>query len=114
MLDSNVRVGLQTTRVRPRKFQSYEPIPNNDKTMKINRRTMLAALVAGSSASLLAQEPTKSDPTLYIPRTHRVEDLKLLQDFIGAVHDASWYAGHLGDMNSETVFASAFGELAKE
>jgi len=50
--------------------------------MKINRRTMLAALVAGSSASLLAQEPTKSDPTLYIPRTHRVEDLKLLQDFM--------------------------------
>ena len=50
--------------------------------MKINRRTMLASLVAGSS-SLLAQEPAaKIDPTLYIPKAHRVEDLKFLHDFM--------------------------------
>jgi transcriptional regulator len=49
--------------------------------MKINRRTMLASLAAGSS-HLLAQEPARTDPTLYIPKAHRVEDLKLLQDFM--------------------------------
>jgi transcriptional regulator len=50
--------------------------------MKINRRAMLASLVAASGASLSAQEPAKIDPTLYIPRAHRVEDLKLLHDFM--------------------------------
>ena len=50
--------------------------------MKINRRTMLASLAAGSGASLLAQEPARIDPTLYIPKAHRVEDLKLLHDFM--------------------------------
>ncbi len=49
--------------------------------MKINRRTMLAALTA-SGSSLLAQEPAKIDPTLYIPKTHLVEDRKLLHDFM--------------------------------
>jgi transcriptional regulator len=49
--------------------------------MKINRRTMLASLAACSSR-LLAQEPAKNDPTLYIPKAHRVEDLKLLHDFM--------------------------------
>jgi transcriptional regulator len=49
--------------------------------MKINRRTMLASLGACGS-SLLAQEPTKIDPTLYIPKAHRVEDLKLLHEFM--------------------------------
>jgi transcriptional regulator len=48
--------------------------------MKINRRTMLASLAACSR--LLAQEPAKNDPTLYIPKAHRVEDLKLLHDFM--------------------------------
>jgi transcriptional regulator len=50
--------------------------------MKINRRTMLASLVAGSGGSLVAQEPAKIDPTLYIPKAHRVEDLKVLHDFM--------------------------------
>jgi transcriptional regulator len=50
--------------------------------MKINRRTMLASLAAAGGSSLLAQEPTKIDPTLYIPKAHRVEDLKLLHDFM--------------------------------
>src|SRR5262245_52422391 len=50
--------------------------------MKINRRTMLASLLAASGSSLLAQEPARFDPTLYIPRTQRVEDLKLLHDFM--------------------------------
>lgn len=49
--------------------------------MKINRRMMLASLAACSSR-LLAQEPAKIDPTLYIPKAHRVEDLKLLHDFM--------------------------------
>ncbi len=50
--------------------------------MKINRRAMLASLVAASGASLSAQEPAKIDPTLYIPKAHRVEDLKLLHEFM--------------------------------
>jgi transcriptional regulator len=49
--------------------------------MKINRRKMLAALAAGGS-SLLAQEPAGIDSTLYIPEAHRVEDRKLLHDFM--------------------------------
>ena len=49
--------------------------------MKINRRMMLASLAAGSSR-LLAQEPARIDPTLYIPKAHRVEDLKLLHEFM--------------------------------
>src|SRR5206468_3248214 len=49
--------------------------------MKINRRKMLAALTAGGS-SLLAQEPSGIDPTLYIPSAHLVEDRKLLHDFM--------------------------------
>ncbi len=49
--------------------------------MKINRRTMLASLAACGSR-LLAQEPAKIDPTLYIPKAHRVEDLKLLHEFM--------------------------------
>jgi len=49
--------------------------------MKINRRTMLASLGACGSG-LLAQEPAKIDPTLYIPKAQRVEDLKLLHDFM--------------------------------
>ena len=49
--------------------------------MKVNRRTMLASLAACSSR-LLAQEPAKIDPTLYIPKAHRVDDLKLLHDFM--------------------------------
>ena len=49
--------------------------------MKINRRTMLASLSACASG-LLAQEPAKIDPTLYTPKAHRVEDLKLLHDFM--------------------------------
>jgi len=48
--------------------------------MKINRRTMLASLAVCSSR-VLAEEPVKIDPTLYIPKAHRVEDLKLLHDF---------------------------------
>lgn len=50
--------------------------------MKINRRMMLTSLVAASGGNLLAQEPTRFDPTLYVPKTHRVEDLKLLHDFM--------------------------------
>jgi len=42
---------------------------------------MLAALATGGP-SLLAQEPAKIDPSLYIPKAHRVEDLQLLQDFM--------------------------------
>ena len=42
---------------------------------------MLASLAAGSSR-LLAEEPARVDPTLYVPRAHRVEDLKLLHDFM--------------------------------
>jgi transcriptional regulator len=49
--------------------------------MKINRRAMLASLAACSSR-LLAQEPARIDPTLYIPKAHRVEDLKLLHEFM--------------------------------
>jgi transcriptional regulator len=49
--------------------------------MKINRRTMLTTLAA-SSGSVFAQEPARIDPTLYIPKAHRVEDRKFLQDFM--------------------------------
>jgi len=42
---------------------------------------MLASLAACSS-HLIAQEPAKIDSTLYIPKAHRVEDLKLLHDFM--------------------------------
>jgi transcriptional regulator len=48
--------------------------------MKINRRMMLASLAA-CGPRFLAQE-SKVDPTLYIPKAHRVEDLKLLHDFM--------------------------------
>ena len=50
-------------------------------SMKINRRKMLAAL-AGGGSSLLAQEPARIDPTLYIPKAQLVEDRKLLHDFM--------------------------------
>ena len=49
--------------------------------MKITRRMMLASLAACGSR-LLAQEPARIDPTLYIPKAHRVEDLKLLHEFM--------------------------------
>jgi len=49
--------------------------------MKITRRMMLASLAACSSR-LLAQESAKIDPTLYVPKAHRVEDLKLLHEFM--------------------------------
>jgi transcriptional regulator len=50
-------------------------------TMRINRRKMLTALAAGGS-SLLAQEPSRIDPTLYIPKAHLVEDRNFLHDFM--------------------------------
>jgi transcriptional regulator len=50
--------------------------------MRINRRAMLASLVAASGASLSAEEPAKIDPTLYVPKAHRVQDLKLLHEFM--------------------------------
>jgi transcriptional regulator len=49
--------------------------------MKINRRLMLATLAAGSP-SLLGQELAGIDPSLYIPKAHRVEDLQFLHDFM--------------------------------
>ncbi len=49
--------------------------------MKINRRTMLAALAA-SGPSLLAQEPAGVEPSLYIPKPHLVEDRTFLHDFM--------------------------------
>src|SRR6266850_7697047 len=49
--------------------------------MKISRRMMLASLaVCGSQP--FAEGQSKIDPTLYIPKAHRVEDLKFLQDFM--------------------------------
>lgn len=42
---------------------------------------MLATLAAGGP-SLLAQEPARIDPSLYIPKAHLVEDLKFLHDFM--------------------------------
>jgi transcriptional regulator len=43
---------------------------------------MMLASLAACSARLLAQEPARIDPTLYIPKAHRVEDLKLLHEFM--------------------------------
>jgi transcriptional regulator len=50
--------------------------------MKINRRRMLAFLATAGGSSLLADEPARIDPTLYIPRAHLVEDRQLLHDFM--------------------------------
>jgi transcriptional regulator len=49
--------------------------------MKINRRKMLAAVASGGSG-LFAQEPSRIDPTLYIPKAHLVQDRNLLHDFM--------------------------------
>ena len=38
--------------------------------------------MAACGSRLLAQEPKQIDATLYIPKAHRVEDLKLLHDFM--------------------------------
>jgi transcriptional regulator len=43
---------------------------------------MMLASLAACSSRLLAQEPARIDPTLYIPKAHRVEDLKLLHEFM--------------------------------
>ena len=58
----------------------------------MNRRTMLVSLLAGSGMlapqspraeeSVLAQEPSKPDPSLYIPKAHLVEERKFLHDFM--------------------------------
>ncbi len=51
--------------------------------MKVNRREMLAGL-ATCSCALVTQEQgrTGMDPSLYIPKAQRVEDRKLLHDFM--------------------------------
>jgi len=43
---------------------------------------MMLASLAACSSHLLAQEPARIDPTLYIPKAHRVENLKLLHEFM--------------------------------
>ena len=58
----------------------------------MNRRTMLMRLVAGSGVlaqpslrareSESAQDPSKPDPSLYIPKAHLVEDRRVLHDFM--------------------------------
>lgn len=58
----------------------------------MDRRTILMSLLAGSGMlapqslpaeeSALAQEPSKPDPSLYIPRAHLVEERKFLHDFM--------------------------------
>ena len=49
--------------------------------MKLSRRQMLAVLAAGS-ASFQSQESTRIDPTLYVPKAHRVDDRAFLHDFM--------------------------------
>jgi transcriptional regulator len=56
----------------------------------MNRRTMLMGLVAGTGALARpsrgaaepAQDPSKPDPSLYIPKAHLVEERKFLHDFM--------------------------------
>ncbi|MGQ0733310.1 MAG: FMN-binding negative transcriptional regulator [Acidobacteriota bacterium] len=54
--------------------------------MTINRRRLLLGLLStpalGRSESLGAQAEAPSDPSLYIPRAHRVEDRAFLHDFM--------------------------------
>ncbi|HUB78647.1 MAG TPA: FMN-binding negative transcriptional regulator [Bryobacteraceae bacterium] len=47
----------------------------------MNRRDLLSSVVL-AALNADAQEPSSAAPSLYIPNAHRVEDLKLLQDFM--------------------------------
>jgi transcriptional regulator len=52
--------------------------------MDIDRRTMLATLLAGTSGVGLGawEQAAASDPSLYIPKAHLVEDRAFLHDFL--------------------------------
>jgi transcriptional regulator len=49
--------------------------------MKIHRRNVLVALAA-ASPGLLAQTPSPTGPTVYIPKAQKVEDRQFLHDFM--------------------------------
>jgi len=53
---------------------------SEDTRVDMNRRTLLMSLVA--APALLEQEPATSDPSLYIPKAHLVEDRGFLHDFM--------------------------------
>jgi transcriptional regulator len=54
--------------------------------MDLDRRELLLGLITGTAAAghalASAQEPAAADPSLYIPKAHRVEDRKFLHDFM--------------------------------
>ena len=55
--------------------------------MDIDRRTLIMGLIAGAGAlsageTSFGQQPPATDPSLYIPKAHLVEDRKFLHDFM--------------------------------